>query len=81
MSFAQIQLISHDFGRNHLHYRSFWRYSEGSGGILCPKTTGILMGYLFLYTFLGLTCFSPFCPALAGTGVVLHHHYHQHTGL
>lgn len=84
MSFAQIQLISVilaeiifiiDFLFGGVPRE--WRYS------IYVKTTGILMGYLFLYTFRPYML-RPFpVPALAGVGagVVLHHHDHQHTCL
>ena len=77
MSFAQIQLISVILAEIIFIivpflavFRREWRYSMS-------KTTGILMGYLFFVYML-----QPFpVPALAGAGVVLHHHDHQHTCL
>lgn len=59
MSFAQIQLISVILAEIIFIIVPFWRYSEGSGGILCQNHRYSYGIPVFVYV-LGLTCFSPF---------------------
>ena len=81
MSFAQIQLISVILAEIIFIIVPFWRYSEGNGGTLCQNyrySYGIPVFCILFRPYM----LQPFpVPALAGAGVVLHHHDHQHTCL